>query len=122
MEIKLTGVEKLVKDIDKFVNGVNNDLKAIIEKGTIDIERQAKINTTPNVDTGRLRSSIHHSFNNDLVNGYTGRVGTDVEYAPYLEYGTRRNKKYPYLYPAYDLHKNRIANKIADVVNQRIGK
>jgi HK97 gp10 family phage protein len=35
------------------------------------------------VDTGRLRNSITHDVRDDKV-----YVGTNVEYAPYVEYGT----------------------------------
>jgi HK97 gp10 family phage protein len=51
------------------------------------------------VDTGRLRSSITHEIAADH-RGLVGRVGTDVEYAPYVEYGTSRSPAQPYLRPA----------------------
>lgn len=37
------------------------------------------------VDTGRLRNDIQNTSDND-----TAYVGTNVEYAPYVEYGTGR--------------------------------
>jgi HK97 gp10 family phage protein len=51
------------------------------------------------VDTGRLRASITHEIASD-VEGLVGRVGTDVEYAPYVEFGTGRMAAQPYLRPA----------------------
>lgn len=47
------------------------------------------------VDTGRLRASITHEVDGDAVN-----VGTDVEYASYVEYGTSKTKAQPFLEPA----------------------
>ena len=88
MEVKLTGTDKLTENIDKLMNGINNDLKKIITDGAVNIEADAKINCP--VDTGRLRSSITHNIRLDLVGGWTGRVGTNVEYAPYVEFGTPR--------------------------------
>lgn len=38
------------------------------------------------VDTGRLRNSIAHAETDDAT-----YIGTNVEYAPYIEFGTRRN-------------------------------
>ena len=86
------------------------------------MERYAKL-LCP-VDTGRLRNSISHQ-----VEGNTVAVGTNVEYAPYLEFGTgqfaenggrptpwryqddkgewhttRGNKPQPFLRPAVDNH------------------
>lgn len=51
------------------------------------------------VDTGRLRSSIAEELrreDGELVE----IVGTDVEYAPYVEFGTRRMRAQPFLRPA----------------------
>lgn len=51
------------------------------------------------VDTGRLRSSIDHQLGSDGASLFV-RVGTDVEYAAYVELGTRRMSAQPYLTPA----------------------
>lgn len=47
------------------------------------------------VDTGRLRNSISHTNDED-----TAYIGTNVEYAPYIELGTSRTKAQPFLKPA----------------------
>ena len=49
------------------------------------------------VDSGRLRDSF--AFRED---GDGAIVGTNVEYAPYVEYGTRRTSARPYFRPAID--------------------
>lgn len=51
------------------------------------------------VDTGRLRSSITHDVNR---RGRTvvGRVGTNVDYAKHVEFGTRYQSAQPFLRPA----------------------
>lgn len=51
------------------------------------------------VDTGRLRSSITHQ-----VEGDTAYIGTNVEYAAYVEYGTSKMRAQPYLKPAVANH------------------
>lgn len=52
------------------------------------------------VDTGRLRNSItHEQFSED-----TEVIGTNVEYAPYVELGTHKMKARPYLRPAAENH------------------
>ncbi len=55
------------------------------------------------VDTGNLRNSITHTTED---NGHTVVIGTSVEYAPYVELGTRRMKGRPYLRPAIENHKD----------------
>lgn len=51
------------------------------------------------VDTGNLRNSITHA-----VEGDSAYVGTDVEYAPYVEMGTSRTAAQPFLRPAATEH------------------
>lgn len=51
-------------------------------KTGLKIEKEAKIRCP--VDTGRLRASI----NTKMVDDFTVRIGTNVEYAQAVEYGT----------------------------------
>ena len=54
------------------------------------------------VDTGRLRASITHALDEDEQAVY---IGTNVEYAPYVEMGTSKTKAKPFLKPAASGHK-----------------
>lgn len=49
------------------------------------------------VDTGTLRNSITHT-----TSGETEYIGTNVEYAPYVEMGTSRTRAQPFLQPAIE--------------------
>lgn len=49
------------------------------------------------VDTGRLRNSISHAV--DPI-GNAAYIGTNVEYAPYVEFGTSKMAPRPFLRPA----------------------
>ncbi len=51
------------------------------------------------VDTGRLRSSITHAVFRE-GDHLSAHVGTDVEYAIYVELGTSRMRAQPFLRPA----------------------
>jgi len=85
----------------KVISKINKANKQIINKACLMVERDAKI-LCP-VDTGRLRSSITHE-----IEGTTGRVGSNVEYARAVEMGSEdpefNRAPQPYLRPA--LHKN----------------
>ena len=52
------------------------------------------------VDTGRLRNSITHQRYDE----HTEVVGTNVEYAPFVELGTHRMAAKPFLRPAAEGH------------------
>jgi len=52
------------------------------------------------VKTGRLRNSIAHA----QVDERTEVIGSNVEYAPYVELGTHKRKPKPFLRPAAENH------------------
>ena len=51
------------------------------------------------VDTGNLRNSITHTTDEQAA-----YIGTNVEYAAYVEMGTERNPPHPYIEPAVTDH------------------
>lgn len=61
------------------------------------------------VDTGNLRNSITHTTDGD-----TEYIGTNVEYAPYVELGTTRTRAQPYLRPAVQNHISEYGRIIED--------
>lgn len=61
------------------------------------------------VDTGNLRNSITHT-----TDGTAAYIGTNVEYAPYVELGTRRAAAQPFLKPAGTDHRGTYANIVKD--------
>lgn len=68
--------------------------RALLKTGAdiVDLTKQI----TP-VDTGNLR----HSYGAVPVTSNEVHVGTEVEYAPYVEYGTSRMSAQPHLTPAF---------------------
>ena len=80
MGIQLVGVEALMKKLDKKT--ITTPLGEGIKKITLWLGRLVMISTP--VDTGRLRASITSE-----VQPLYGKVGTMVEYAPFVEHGTR---------------------------------
>lgn len=80
-----------------FLNAKNQGVAKALEIIGLKAENYAKI-LCP-VDTGRLRNSITHRRE-----GEAEVIGTNVEYAPYVEMGTQRTKAQPYLWPAAKNH------------------
>lgn len=70
--------------------------KELLRIGTR-IERGAKRRCP--VDTGRLRASVNHDLEVD-ARGLVVKVGTDVDYAGYVEFGTQHTRAQPFLIPA----------------------
>lgn len=92
-EVKMTSNRKeLEAELKKAV-------ERALEAVGLTAEAYAKLDCP--VDTGRLRNSISHAVD---VNEEAAYIGTNVEYAPYVEYGTSRMKPQPYLKPAATEH------------------
>ena len=64
------------------------------------------------VDTGRLRNSITHAQYDEN----TEVIGTNVEYAPYVELGTFKQSAQPYLRPACENHTIEYRNIVKKVM------
>lgn len=92
-DIKITDNSPLVKAA--LERAIENGLEAI----GMTAETYAKKECP--VDTGRLRNSIAHAVAKSEDAVY---IGTNVEYAPYVEFGTSRQKAQPFLRPAASNH------------------
>ena len=88
MEGESTDYVMIMENNAKLIEGaMNKAIAAALEEIGLAAERFAK-RACP-VDTGRLRNSITHALNMDEEAVY---IGTNVEYAPYVENGTSRRK------------------------------
>ena len=100
----MAGPVRLVWNEEEFSKGLARAAQGIKIRSTkdlqalgIDVQNQAR-RFCP-VDTGRLRSSIQHQMGEDAQGPYVV-IGTNVEYAPYVEFGTLHQRARPYLRPA----------------------
>lgn len=76
----IENLDKLISKLEKL-----DDVNQAMEQACILVENEAKIKCP--VDNGLLRNSITH-YIEDNPNELVGVVGTNVEYAPYVEFGT----------------------------------
>jgi phage gpG-like protein len=85
---------------DRAKKSVHQAVMDAVQKTLLFAEGHAKKHVQ--VDTSRLRSSITHEITSVSQNQTRGRVGTNVAYAPHVEYGTwrTRGKSWPFLRPA----------------------
>ena len=120
-----------IKGLDRLTAKLNDiseaDYKQAMNKAVLLVSNQAKL-LTP-VDTGDLRGSIRSHVRIVSPKNIVGIVGTSLEYAPYVEFGTgvrgmatntnenvnishdpawTGQEAQPYLYPAITMNKERI--------------
>ena len=89
--------------------GIKNGLEAI----GLTAETYAKQETP--VDTGRLRNSISHAVDGEAV-----YIGSNVEYAPYVELGTSRAKAHHMLQKAATEHSAEYKRLAEDAIQTAI--
>ena len=82
--------QKVLAEVDRLIK-LKLELAALLVEGT------AKLPGHCPVLTGTLRRSITHVM---ALDGRTVYVGSNMEYAPYVEMGTSKMTAQPYLRPA----------------------
>lgn len=90
--IKVDNTDKILKATDE---AIYNALEIIGNKAADYAAALAP------VDTGRLRNSLTSEVHMDEKAVY---IGTNVEYAPFVELGTYKQRPQPYLKPAIENH------------------
>lgn len=89
-----------VKDnTDEVLKGLSDAVERALTRIGLEAEGYAKKECP--VDTGNLRNSITHEVVQSEKAVY---IGTNVEYAAYVELGTTKTKAKPYLKPAATEH------------------
>lgn len=88
---------KFTDNSAKVLSALNQQKAQALEAIGLRAETHAKA-LTP-VDTGNLRNSMAHA-----VSGDAAYIGTNVEYGPYVELGSRRNKAHHMLKKAATEH------------------
>lgn len=106
--IQLVGAASVIKALENMVS--DNELEMLVQKAALKVEAEAK-KLCP-VDTGRLRASITTQRLGPLTYG----VGTGVEYAPYVEFGTRKMAAQPFLRPAAHKVKETIGSGLSFLI------
>lgn len=113
-EFKITLDEK--DNTEAIKAGIDIAIEAALEVIGLKAEGYAKTYET-RVDTGRLRNSISHITNKKEV-----YVGTNVEYAIYIELGARGKAGIHYLQRAAENHKEEYRDVMIQAINQAIGE
>lgn len=92
----------------RFQDELPDRLEAAAEEIVLRIEADAA--RSVRVDTGRLRASIDHVVERVAEAVIRGSVGSNVEYAPFVEWD------YPYLRPAVEANRPFIEDRVTQAV------
>ena len=112
LEIKITSdAEKILKKFNNTAT-VEKDVSKLVKDTLYNIERDAKRDCP--VDTGRLRGSI----TTNIISTYSGEVGTNVEYADYVNSGTRYQEAQPYFDSAVEKNEEKFDDALDEIIER----
>lgn len=119
ISFKVEGLDKMIAALDKMAEKVEKQVVLEFNAAALNIQSNAKKNAPVNI--GNLRNSIQLVANQENnVLSYT--VGTNVSYAPYVEFGTpgtesKANLKIPSGYEDFAMQfKGKSQGKFIDMV------
>ena len=104
-KVKIEGLDELQANLNKYSEQKRKQVDAELQTTALEIETGAKKRCP--VDTGRLRSSIHHR-GSDL----DYEILTDVEYAAIME------AVKPYMFPAFEFAKPGLMQRISEILGR----
>lgn len=99
VSVSITGKKALIDRINQYQQNLQSELKAEMSEAAEEVLTGAA-NYLSNNDEGTLRRSLRKEEVTLPPSQYKWEVGTDLYYAPYIEFGTGR-KANDLGYPAY---------------------
>lgn len=138
MKIRLTGADELRKALAEFSINADKELADVvrgtaqnirthaiksIQRGTksgIEYQKYSPRRThrasaageAPATDTGRLANSIQAD-----IQGKQATVFTNLEYAPWLEFGTQKIEPRPFMVPAMEKERPKFEQRLSRIVD-----
>jgi len=104
-------IQRAIRAIKFYQVETKEEMKKAVVASAYKVQADAKTNTP--VDTGRLRNSIAVDFAQDHLGS---EIGTNVNYAPFIEFGTRSRSAHPFLYPAWEAERAKFIAKAAKIL------
>lgn len=116
---KIEGTKKLNRALARHSQRVTKKTKAALRAGAYKIENEAT-ELVP-VLTGNLKRSIHTEVE-EQRNEIVADIGTNVDYAEAVEYGTKNRPAKPYLRPAFDRKADEAEKEVIDTLDELLKK
>lgn len=117
--VGIEGGKELAKKFSELSKDAETAIEEALVKSALFVERDAKINAV--VDTGRLRASISNTNDGFGTDNPSVMIGTNVEYAATVEFGTSKKPAKPFLFPAFNGNKQKILKELAKALKGGVG-
>jgi len=127
--------EQLIKELLKIGPQMKKEIEGALEESALKVVASSKKNFKgkapntkghpskfPYIDTGRARNSIFHELRKfTATQGAEAKIGSNVKYMKWLEFGTSKHGPYPVFRPALNENIKWIRDRI-DRAFKRGGK
>ena len=113
MSLRIEGASRLRATLRDLSATQEAAVKRELMRSALAIQAGAKQRAP--VDSGRLKNSIATEARDG---GMTQVIGTNVEYAPHVEFGTRFMSARPYLFPAFEQERPKLVNRLRTVLEE----
>lgn len=134
VDISVTGLQNASIRFERAALALPSEIKRAVRRSGLIAERKMKRNLSgpshtkfpgngnpyPGVVTNRLRASV---TSQTTESGFVAEIGPNVEYAPYLEFGTKHMKRaegYPFVRPTLEQTQSDIINEFEDAVRRSL--
>lgn len=114
----IEGLQELNQEFNDLENALTQEIITALMRGGMIIEADAKRRCP--VDTGRLRASLTTDVEREGKTTFVLKVGTNVEYASFVENGTSRMAAQPFLRPAVDAKAKDVVDEIRESIREQI--
>jgi len=139
LHIEIEGIEELASDFRRFGKQAKDAIKRGVDRTALAVETDAKekLKSDGHIITGRLRSSLHaetvqgqqFGYRDDHGETYNGALnekigeldavaGTNVHYAPYIEFGTKYITADSYLGYAAIKQDKKLKDRVIEELNK----
>ena len=113
------GPTNFARKLLKLESAVEARIQRAMGEAALLIERRAK-EYAPVGETGNLRASIAHVVNRMGRDTVKAVIGSNVEYAPYQEFGTYKMAAQPFLRPALENSRDEIEDIFATAYREAV--
>lgn len=116
IRVRILGRDSLARKLADIEPTLRPALEREVKVAAVNIQNGARQRVP--VRTGRLRNSVTHEITDD---GLNAAIGSNVEYAPFVEFGTRRMRARPYLFPAFEEERPKYLARLKRALSKAAG-
>lgn len=121
MRINISGIDSVTSMIDNFAEGLGKRLEHGLARGGAEVAGEARDRCPKSTEKTRP-GGIHGELKRSITSHTEGmhcEIGTNKEYAMYVEYGTCKMAARPYLVPALEAKADEVVQIIKEAVNEK---